>query len=214
MASSRLVVTCPTPPGVRPVNIQEMILANALNVYNAGARIGLKRAGYLIGKNYSTKIKVGYGQEPPIGGRPYVHKTKGKTTASHPGSAPAKQSGKLKRSVGFISSQLPVRGLGSLGKLGRLMKGFGATAIEIFSKLDYARDLEFGYIGDNGRPVAARPLWRVVRHNFDMRKYMGKQTKNKFLKAEREAAKKLATSTPTRLVIAAESFRSPHHGPA
>ena len=225
---SHLVVVCPTPPGLKPISIEEMIVANALNVYNAGARLGLKRAGRLVGRRYTMGIKAGYGQPPSTLGNPYVHKTVGKTRSSAPGTPPAKQSGKLLRSVKFISSQLPVRGASpGSGKMGKLMKGFGATAIEVFSTEDYARDLEFGYIGDYGNYVAARPLWRPTATgvnkigkdlvgNFTSGGggYISKTTRVNFVKSERAAAAKLFASTPTRLVIKAERFRSPMHGPA
>tara|TARA_B100001250_G_scaffold23293_2_gene19544 strand:- start:4780 stop:5514 length:735 start_codon:yes stop_codon:yes gene_type:complete len=230
---SHVVVLCPTPAGLKPASIEEMIIANALNVYNAGARLGLKRAGRLVGSRYAKGIRAGYGESGKMG-NPYVHKTVGKTRSSKPGTPPAKQSGKLQRSVKFISSQLPVRGASpGSGKMGKLMKGFGATAIEVFSTLDYSKDLEFGYIGDSGRGVSPRPLWRHVATassptasvkkigtdlvgNFTAggEGYIGKTTRINFVRYERQTAKKLFASTPTRLVIRAERFRSPLHGPA
>ena len=224
---SHVVVLCPTPAGLKPASIEDMIIANALNVYNAGARLGLKRAGRLVGNNYAMGIKAGYNQSPKLG-NPYIHKKVGKTRSSKPGDPPATQSGKLAASVKFISSQLPVRGSSRVaGKMGPLMKGFGSTAVEVFSTLDYSRDLEYGYIGDFGNYVPSRPLWRMVRSgqdkfgigqklvgkNFTSEGYIGKATRTNFVRFEREAAKKLFASTPTRLVITAERFRSPLHGP-
>ena len=224
---SHVVVLCPTPAGIKPTSIQEMIIANALNVYNAGARKGLKRAGRLVGNRYAWGIKSGYNRSPKLG-NPYTHKKIGKTRSSKPGYPPATQSGKLAASIKFISSQLPVRGASpGGGKMGPLMKGFGSTAVEVFSTLDYSRDLEFGYMGDFGNYVPARPLWRMVRSgqdkfgigqdlvgkNFTSEGYIGRATRKAFVRFEREAAKKLHASTPTRLVITAERFRSPLHGP-
>ncbi|MBF84112.1 MAG: hypothetical protein CL489_06490 [Acidobacteria bacterium] len=194
-------MSAPVPGGFKPGSIQAMIMANALHVFNGGS-LGLKGAGMTIGGMWKQTIQNLYSSFGS--GRSYYHKRLGKVVlASQEGDPPAYQTGKLYDSVDFIVSSLPVRGPG-----GMMMKGFGKTAIEIFSYLDYAAQLEEGgYPGPSGRyTVAARPAWMPTVMSADMQNQVHNIAKGAFIAAEIQAAQ-TARTAPMHTIFFREQFR-------
>jgi hypothetical protein len=178
----------------RPVpDMSTLILANAMRVFNAGARYGLKAAGGTVGGKYSKTIKDMYGH-PGGGGRPYLHKKLGKVViSSTPGTPPAKQAGDLQNSIGFTFGRSAARNL----RTGQFAKGGTKTVVQVFSTSPYAPEHEFGY---GGLPV--RPVWTTAAH--DMKVLASKiayPTAIVFAAAERAAAKRYAASSPLPVTI-------------
>jgi hypothetical protein len=178
----------------KPVpNMSTLILANAMRVFNAGARYGLKAAGGTVGTKYSKAIRDMYGT-PGGGGRPYFHKKLGRVViSSAPGTPPAKQAGDLQDSVGFTFGRSAARNL----QTGQFAKGGTQTIVQVFSTSAYAPEQEFGY---GGLPV--RPTWTTAARDMNLlSSAIIHPTALLFGAAERAAAKRYATSSPLPVTI-------------
>jgi len=203
--SATMTVTAPIKliPG-RPIpkTLVQIILHNALYVFNEGAKYGLPAAGLRIGELWKARIQELYSDagsyrtywHPRLGG------TGGWTMSSQPGTPPALQTGDLRKSVEFYIAKLPARGPG-----GRFMAGFGTTAIQVFTRHPYAYDQEFGI--STGQ---ARPAWQIANVQPEGRRIIKDITWSEFVKAEIKAAGRAKTGVPVTVLMVTkgrEAFR-------
>jgi len=205
--SATMTLTAPIkiiPGRPLPTTLVQIILHNALYVYNQGAKYGLPAAGSAIGAIWKARIQELYSEAGTY--RRYWHsRLKGGsyTWSSQPGTPPALQTGDLRKSVTFYIAKLPARGPG-----GRFMAGFGTTAIHVHTDstvADYAAKQEFGADGH-----AARPAWQIANLSPEGRRWIKDLTWTEFVKAEIIAAGRAKAGVPVTILMVTkgrEAFR-------
>lgn len=202
--TSSMTLTAPVRPfgGVLPRTWEQLVMYNALYVFNQGAKYGLPVAGARIGSLWKARIQELYSSAGTY--RTYWHPrlnvTGGWTMSSQPGQPPAYQTGDLHDSVEFYVAKLPTR-----GPKGRFMAGFGTTAIQIYTRHPYAYDQEFGI-----STGVSRPAWQIANLQPEGRQLIQKITAFEFVKAEIVAARKAKAGVPVTVLWmtkAREGFR-------
>jgi hypothetical protein len=201
-SSMTLTTTVKPMAGKLPKSALQLILHNALYVYNQGAKYGLPAAGARIGSLWKARIQELYSSAGSYRRywHPRLNTTGAWTLSSQPGSPPAYQTGDLHNSVEFYIAKLPVRGPG-----GRFMAGFGKTAIQIYTRHPYAYDQEFGITTG-----AARPAWQIANLQPEGRRIIQQITYAEFVKAEIKAAARAKAGVPVTVLWmtkAREAFR-------
>jgi hypothetical protein len=204
--SATMTLTAPikiVPGQPYPKTLMQIILHNALYVYNQGARYGLPAAGARIGDLWKARIQELYSNAGSY--RTYWHPrlnvTGAWTMSSQPGTPPAYQTGDLHNSVEFYIAKLPSRGPG-----GRFMAGFGKTAIQIYTRNPYAYDQEFGI-----STGVSRPAWQIANVQPEGRRIIREITWAAFVKAEIRAAARASAGVPVTVLMVTKG-REPFRG--
>lgn len=140
-------------------------LINAELIFKAGVRT-LPMAGRRIGAVGKHEVQTLLKKQGP--------------PASKPGQPPRKDEGSLHDSIEFSVLKNPKRGSG-----GKFTPSRGAVRVNIFSKIPYASELEFGT-----SKMTARPFFTPVFQNKQFAVGIQKTVIKLFVKAERLAAAK------------------------